>query len=242
MLHENGTESKLGKHTANRCGCSTVALGCGINGIGCWNKQCRAAKLRNVCSAACSASVRSRSSGNQRCAIGVPAEFQFLWESSTIFKTASAAGCRCVLSLENRMSAHGSLSTVVRRIRRRKACADEVGGMAPYRRHAFIRNILSVCRRKPEPGSELRSCKLRERFINSHLTPRNHQPFLMIRPIISFIFSASCDREGNVSDAKADTVGCVLEYWGACFGISTLRRRSWVKIATAIGVRTVCIG
>ena len=121
-----------------------------------------------------------------------------------LFKTASAAGCRCVLSLENRMSAHGSLSTVVRRIRRRKACADEVGGMAPYRRHAFIRNILSVCRRKPEPGSELRSCKLRERFINSHLPPRNHQPFLMMSPIIPFIFSAPCDREGNVSDAKAD--------------------------------------
>ena len=94
-----------------------------------------------------------------------------------LFKTASAAGCRCVLSLEDGMSAHGSLSSVVRRICRRKACADEVGGMAPYRRHAFIRNILSVCRRKPEPGSELRSCKLRERFINSHLSPRNHQPF-----------------------------------------------------------------
>ena len=46
----------------------------------------------------------------------------------------------------------------------------------------------------------------------------------------------------NVSGAKADTVGCSLEYWGACFGIPTLRRRSWVKIATAIGVRTVCIG
>ena len=54
-----------------------------------------------------------------------------------LFKTASAAGCRCVLSLENRMSAHGSLSSVVRRIRRRKACADEVGGMAPYRCHAL---------------------------------------------------------------------------------------------------------
>ena len=94
-----------------------------------------------------------------------------------LFKTASAAGCRCVLSLEDGMSAHGSLSSVVRRICRRKARADEVGGMAPYRRHAFIRNILSVCRRKPEPRSELRSCKLRERFINSHLSPRNHQPF-----------------------------------------------------------------
>ena len=94
-----------------------------------------------------------------------------------LFKTASAAGCRCVLSLEDGMSAHGSLSSVVRRIRRCKACADEVGGMAPYRRHAFIRNILSVCRRKPKPGSELRPCKLRERFINSHLSPRNHQPF-----------------------------------------------------------------
>ena len=116
-----------------------------------------------------------------------------------LFKTASAAGCCCVLSLENRMPAHGSLSSVVRRICRCKACADEVGGMAPYRRHAFIRNILSVCRRKPEPISELRPCKLRERFINSHLSPRNHQPFLMIRPIIPFIFSAPCDREGNVS-------------------------------------------
>ena len=104
-----------------------------------------------------------------------------------------------MLSLEDGMSAHGSLSSVVRRICRRKARADEVGGMAPYRRHAFIRNILSVCRRKPEPRSELRPCKLRERFINSHLSPRNHQPFLMIRPIIPFIFSAPCDREGNVS-------------------------------------------
>ena len=157
-------------------------------------------------------------------------------------KTASAAGRRCVLSLENRMSAHGSLSSVVRRICRRKARADEVGGMAPYRCHAFIRNILSVCRRKPETRSELRSCKLRERFINSHLSPRNHQPFLMIRPIIPFIFSAPCDREGNVSDAKADTVGCVLEYWGTCFGIPTLRRQSWVKIGVDMGVRTVCIG
>ena len=105
-----------------------------------------------------------------------------------LFKTATAAGCRCVLSLENRMSAHGSLSSVVRRIRRRNARADEVGGMAPYHRHAFIRNILSVCRRKPEPRSELRPCKLRERFINSHLSPRNHQPFLMTCLIISFIF------------------------------------------------------
>ena len=90
-----------------------------------------------------------------------------------LFKTAPATGCRCVLSLEDGMPAHGSLSSVVRRICWRKACADEVGGMAPYRCHAFIRNILSVCRRKPEPGSELRSCKLRERFINSHLSPRN---------------------------------------------------------------------
>ena len=159
-----------------------------------------------------------------------------------LFKTASAAGCRCVLSLENRMSAHWSLPTVVRRIRRCKARADEVGGMAPYRRHALIRNILSVCRRKPEPRSELRPCKLRERFINSHLSPRNHQPFLMIRPIIPFIFSAPCDREGNVSDAKADTVGCSLEYWGACFGRPTLMRWSRVKIGADMGVRTVCIG
>ena len=159
-----------------------------------------------------------------------------------LFKTASAAGCRCVLSLEDGMSAHGSLSSVVRRICRRKARADEVGGMAPYRRHAFIRNILSVCRRKPEPGSELRSCKLRERFINSHLSPRNHQPFLMIRPIIPFIFSVPCDREGNESDAKADTVGCSLEYRGTCSGILTLRRRSWVKIGVAMDVRSVCIG
>ena len=111
------------------------------------------------------------------------------------FKTASAAGCRCVLSLEDGMPAHGSLSSVVLRIRRCKACADEVGGMAPYRCHAFIRNILSVCRRKPETRSELRSCKLRERFINSHLSPRNHQPFLMIRPIIPFIFSSLCAKE-----------------------------------------------
>ena len=112
-----------------------------------------------------------------------------------LFKTASAAGCRCVLSLEDGMSAHGSLSSVVRRICRRKARADEVGGMAPYRRHAFIRNILSVCRRKPEPGSELRSCKLRERFINSHLLPRNQQPSPMICAIISFILSRICVRE-----------------------------------------------
>ena len=117
-----------------------------------------------------------------------------------LFKTAPATGCRCVLSLEDGMPAHGSLSSVVRRIRRRKACADEVGGMAPYRHHAFIRNILSVCLRKPEPRSELRPCQLRKRLINSHLSPRNHQPFLMIRPIILFIFSAPCDREGNVSE------------------------------------------
>ena len=78
--------------------------------------------------------------------------------------------------IETDDAAHRSLPTVVRRIRRRKAYADEVGGMAPYRRHAFIRNILSVCRRKPETRSELRSCKFRERFINSHLTPRNSQP------------------------------------------------------------------
>ena len=112
-----------------------------------------------------------------------------------LFKTASAAGCRCVLSLEDGMPAHGSLSSVVRRIRRRKACADEVGGMAPYRRHAFIRNILSVCRRKPETRSELRSCQLRERFINSHLSPRNHQPSPMICAIISFILSSLCAKE-----------------------------------------------
>ena len=93
------------------------------------------------------------------------------------------------------MPAHGSLSSVVRRIRRCKACADEVGGMAPYRCHAFIRNILSVCRRKPETRSELRSCKLRERFINSHLSPRNHHPSPMICAIISFILSSLCAKE-----------------------------------------------
>ena len=49
-----------------------------------------------------------------------------------LFKTAPAACRRCVLSLEDGMSAHGSLSSVVRRIRRRRARADEVGGMAPY--------------------------------------------------------------------------------------------------------------
>ena len=119
-----------------------------------------------------------------------------------LFKTASAAGCRCVLSLEDGMPAHGSLSSVVRRIRRRKARADEVGGMAPYRRHAFIRNILSVCRRKPETRSELRSCKLRERFINSHLTPRNHQPSPMICAIISFILSSLCAKECVLSPKK----------------------------------------
>ena len=100
-----------------------------------------------------------------------------------------------MLSLEDGMSAHGSLSSVVRRVRRCKACADEVGGMAPYRRHAFIRNILSVCRRKPETRSELQSCKLRERFINSHLSPRNHQPFPMTCHIISFILSMPCAKE-----------------------------------------------
>ena len=119
-----------------------------------------------------------------------------------LFKTASAAGCRCVLSLEDGMSAHGSLSSVVRRICRRKARADEVGGMAPYRRHAFIRNILSVCHRKPEPRSELRPCKLRERFINSHLSPRNHQPSPMICAIISFILSSLCAKECVLSPKK----------------------------------------
>ena len=118
------------------------------------------------------------------------------------FKTASAAGCRCVLSLEDGMPAHGSLSSVARRICRCKACADEVGGMATYRCHAFIRNILSVCRRKPETRSELRSCKLRERFINSHLSPRNHQPFLMICAIISFILSSLCAKECVLSPKK----------------------------------------
>ena len=82
MPHENRTESKLGKHTANRCGCCAVARGCEINGIGCWNKESQAAELRDVCSA----SVLSRSSGNRRCATGVPAEFQLLWESSTTFQ------------------------------------------------------------------------------------------------------------------------------------------------------------
>ena len=119
-----------------------------------------------------------------------------------LFKTAPAACRRSVLSLEDGMSAHGSLSSVVRRVRRCKACADEVGGMAPYRRHAFIRNILSVCRRKPEPGSELRSCKLRERFINSHLSPRNHQPSPMICAIISFILSSLCAKECVLSLKK----------------------------------------
>ena len=129
------------------------------------------------------------------------ARLTFRWNLSSLgnpppfLKTASAAGCRCVLSLEDGMSAHGSLSSVVRRIRRCKACADEVGGMAPYRRHAFIRNILSVCRRKPEPRSELRPCQLRERFINSHPSPRNHQPFPMTCHIISFILSVLCAKE-----------------------------------------------
>ena len=136
------------------------------------------------------------------------ARLAFRWNLSSfgnlppLFKTASAAGCRCVLSLEDGMSAHRSLPTVVRRIRRRKACADEVGGMAPYRRHAFIRNILSVCRRKPEPRSELRPCKLRERFINSHLSPRNHQPSPMICAIISFILSSLCAKECVLSPKK----------------------------------------
>ena len=143
------------------------------------------------------------------------ARLTFRWNLSSLgnpppfLKTASAAGCRCVLSLEDGMSAHGSLSSVVRRIRRCKACADEVGGMAPYRRHAFIRNILSVCRRKPEPGSELRPCKLRERFINSHLSPRNHQPSPMICAIISFILSSLCAKE---------CVGCKSRYRRMQFG------------------------
>ena len=46
----------------------------------------------------------------------------------------------------------------------------------------------------------------------------------------------------NVLGAKADTVGCSLEHWGKCSGILTLRRRSWVKIGVAMGVRSVCIG
>ena len=87
MLHENGTKSKLGKHTADRRYCSAVARGCGINGIGCWNKESQAAELRDVCSA----SVRSKSSGNRRCAIGVPAESQFPWESSTISQDSSGS-------------------------------------------------------------------------------------------------------------------------------------------------------
>ena len=87
MLHENGTKSKLGKHTADRCGCCAVARGCGINGIGCWNKESQAAELRDVCSA----SVRSKSSGNRRCATGVPGESQFLWESSTISQDSSGS-------------------------------------------------------------------------------------------------------------------------------------------------------
>ena len=82
MLHENGTKSKLGKHTADRRYCSAVARGCGINGIGCWNKESQAAELRDVCSAF----ALSRLSGNRRCAIGVPAESQFLWELSTTFQ------------------------------------------------------------------------------------------------------------------------------------------------------------
>lgn len=94
MPHENGTKSKLGKYIADRRGCSVVAWECGINGIGCWNKESQAAELRDVCSA----SVRSRSSGNRRCATGVPAESQFLWESSTTFQ--DSLGSRLPLRAE----------------------------------------------------------------------------------------------------------------------------------------------
>ena len=67
-----------------------------------------------------------------------------------------------MLSDENRMPAHGRLTAVVRRLRRREALGDEVAGVVEHRREAPIGEIGALLRAEAEAAPELGPGKPRE--------------------------------------------------------------------------------
>ena len=64
-----------------------------------------------------------------------------------------------MLRLEHGMSAHRSLPSVVRRIRRRETRTDEILGMAPDSLDALVRNVLQIIGREMESCAELGLCE-----------------------------------------------------------------------------------
>ena len=67
-----------------------------------------------------------------------------------------------MLSDENRMPAHGRLTAVVRRLRRREALGDEVASVVEHRREAPLREIGALLRAQSKAAPELRPGKPRE--------------------------------------------------------------------------------
>ena len=77
-------------------------------------------------------------------------------------KAVAATARACVLSDENRMSAHWRLSAVVGRIGRRKARFDEPRTMGADRLHTLLVDKASLKCREMEPAAELRLRQPRE--------------------------------------------------------------------------------
>ena len=79
---------------------------------------------------------------------------------------AAATGAG-MLRFEHGMTAHRCLFSVIGRICRGEACADEVLAMAANRLHALVRDVLPIRIRKAETVAELGLCKFLERGIRS---------------------------------------------------------------------------
>ena len=62
-----------------------------------------------------------------------------------------------MLGLEDGVSAHGGLASVIGRLRGREARADEVGGMAADRVEAFLGDVAQVVRSEVEARAEFRA-------------------------------------------------------------------------------------
>jgi hypothetical protein len=84
-----------------------------------------------------------------------------------LIETSSAAAGTCMLSLENRMSTHGSLSAVIWYDSRRKPFSYEILRMAPYGIQTFFFSIFPFSRTEMELCTEIRLFQLIQSLIYS---------------------------------------------------------------------------
>ena len=93
-----------------------------------------------------------------------------------LLHAAAAAHRRAMHRLEDRMSAHGRLASVLQRLGRSEFLADEILRMSPNSCESHAVNVRTVLRRQPEPTAELRLPEPRKCLVPGHFLTSTPSP------------------------------------------------------------------